>query len=295
MTSDLTSFYFYAVLTIIYALLVCGIIPKLYFYFFTAQSLIPLSPPINPESIEDIFSEPITIADAYTSLITELGYVLNTVELSKLKVSLYNQAHTPSGVRLEEHLQADIEAAKSSEDIVAAFGKSSSCNWLDIRLLNTLARASRSPIALRLIRTYETLLFSKNLTEALPKFSMTRLKKKCYLTAVSVKVDVPEDKITIGDMVKYQWDIEEVILDLGRGVLKLEHVKEGCLEIQFSMPVHLTFCAYKTALRNHHKIHLLRMIYIKLGNLPLIVDPWLTEAAVSPTLQHQMFFNYSGE
>jgi len=267
--------------------------------FFTAQSLTPLSLPITTESIEDMFSEPITIAGAYTSLFTKLGYVLKNVDLSMLKVSLYNQAHTPSGVKLEKHLQKSIEAAKSSEDLLAAFGKSSSCNWLDIRLLNTLAHATGSPIALKLMKTYETLLYSKNLTEALPKFSMPRLKKKSYLTAVSIKLDVPEDKITIGDMVNYQWDIEKVILNLGRGVLKLEHVKKGCLEIQFSLPIHLTFHAYKTALRNHHKIHFLRVMYIKLGNLPLIGDPWLTDVvaspSVSPTPQDQMFYNFSGE
>ena len=262
------------------------------FIYFTAQPLTALSPPINRESIEDIFIEPITIADAYTSLVTELGYVLKTADLSMLKVSLYNQSRTPSGVKLEKHLQKSIEAAKSSEDLLAAFGRSSSCNWLDIRLLNTLARATRSPTALKLMKTYETLLYSKNLTEALPKFSKPRLK---YTTAVSMKLDVSEDKITIGDMVKYQWNIEEVILNLGRGVLKLKHVKKGCLEIQFSIPVHLTFHAYKTALHNHHKIHLLRVMYIKLGNLPLIIDPWLTEVAASSKLQRQMFYNYSGE
>ena len=224
---------------------------------------------------------------------------MNTVQLSMLKASLYNQAHTPNGVSLEEQLQKDIEAAKSSEDLIVAFGKSSCCNWLDIRLLNTLARASRSPIALKLIRTYETVVFSKNFAEALPKFSMTRLKRKSYLTAVSVKLDVPEDKITIGDMVKHEWDIENVILNLGRGVLKLEHVKKGCLEVQFSIPVCFTFHAYKMALRNRCKIHLLRVMYIKLGNLPLIVDPWLTDVVVSPSMsstpQDQMFYNFSGE
>ena len=110
-----------------------------------------------------------------------------------------------------------------------------------------------------------------------------------------MKLDVSEDKITIGDMVKYKWDIEKVVLNLGRGVLKLKHVKKGCLEIQFFIPVHLTFRAYKMALRNHHKIHLLRVMYIKLGNLPLIVDPWLTEVVASSKLQRQMFYNYSGE
>ena len=255
-----------------------------------------LIPPINPESI---FSEPITIGEAYTSLTTELGCVLKTVEVSMLKVSLYNQAHTPNGVKLKKKLQNDIEAAKSSEDVVAALGKSSSCNWLDIRLLSTLARATRSPIALELIRTYETLLYSKNLTEALPKFKMAKPERKSYLTAVSVKLDVPEEKITIGDMVKYEWDIEKVILNLGKGVLKWEHVKKGCLEVQFSIPVCFTFHAYKMALRNRCKIHLLRVIYIKLDDLPLIVDPWLTDVvaspSVSPTPQEQMFYNFSGE
>ena len=265
------------------------------FSFCIAHEFTVPSPPVNPENIPDIFSEPITIADAYTSLVTELGYVLNTVAISKLKESLYSQANTPSGIRLDEHLQKDIKEAISSEDLIVAFGKSSTCNWLDIRLLNTLARATRSPIPLKLIRAYETLLFSKSLTEALPKFSMSRLKKKTYLTVVSAKLDIPEEEITVGDVVKYQWEIEEVILDLGKGVLKLEHVKEGCLEMQCSIPAHFTFHAYKMALHNRHKIHLLRVIYIKLDDLPLIIDPWISELELSPTVQHQILYNYTSE
>ena len=265
----------------------------IYVFFCVVDVFIAQPPPVSPKRIEDIFSEPITIAEAYTSLNTELGYVLKTVELTLLKASLYNQAHTPSGVRLGSPLQKDIEAAISGEDLILALGKSPSCNWLDIRLLTTLARATRLPIALKLIRAYETLLFSKSLKEALPK--MPKLEKKSYLTEVHMKLDIPEENITIGDMVKYQWEIEEVILDLGKGVLKLEHVKEGCLEVQFSIPVHFTFHTYKKALRNSHKIHLFQMMYVKLGNLPLIIDPWFTPLAASPAIQHQMFYNYSGE
>ena len=257
------------------------------------DAFISQPPSISLESIKDIFSEPITIDEAYTSLIAELGYVLKSVELTMLKATLYGQAQTPSGVRLGEPLQKDIEAAGSGQDIILALIKSSSCNWLDIRLLTTLARATRLPIALKLIKAYEKLLFSKSLKEALPK--MPKLDKQSYLTKVHMKLKIPEENITIGDMVKHQWEIEEVILDLGKGVLQLENVEKGCLEIQCSIPVLFTFHAYKMALNNRHKIHLLQVMYIKLGSLPLIINPWFTEVAVSPTVQRQMFFNYSGE
>ena len=206
---------------------------------------------------------------------------------------MYSQAHTPSGVELDEPLQKDIEAAGSGQDLILALGKSSSCNWLDIRLLTSLARATRLPIALKLIRAYERLLFSKSLKEALPK--MPKLEKKSYLTEVHIKLDIPEEKITIGDMMNFQWENEEVLLDLEKGVLKLEHVKEGCLEMQCSIPVLFTFHAYKMALCNRHKIHLLRVMCIRLGNLPLIIDPWFNELSVFPILEHQIFHSYGGE
>ena len=82
----------------------------------------------------------------------------------------------------------------------------------------------------------------KSFTEALPKFSTSvpRSKKESYLTEVSVKLNMPVEKLTIGDMVKYQWKIEElVILELGKGVLKLKHVKKGRVEIHYFMPVKL--------------------------------------------------------
>ena len=220
--------------------------------------------------------------------------MLKTVELSMLKTSLFLQARTPDGVRLHKSLQKDIEAAKSSDDLLVALGKSSSFNWLDIRLLSTLARASRVPIASTLITAYKDVVFSKSLTEALPKFSMQDSRKKLYLTKVSIKLDIPVEKITIGDVDKFIGEFEKVKLDLGKGVLNLKNVKKGCLEIQCSIPLQLTFHAYKMALHDRHSVHFPKVICIKINGFPLITGPWYSESEVSSSAHH-IFNKLSGE
>jgi len=209
-----------------------------------------------------------------------------------LKRSLIYQARTPEGVRLHKRLRKDIEAAKSSDDLLVALGNSSSCNWLDIRLLSTLARASRVPIASTLITAYKDVVFSKSLAEALPKFSGST--KKLYLTQVSIKLDIPVEKITIGDFDKFKWEVEKVKFDLGKGVLNLEHVKEGCLEIQCSIPMQFTFHAYKMALLNRHSAHFPEVICIKIDSFPLITGPRYSESEVSSSAHH-IYNKFNGE
>ena len=51
------------------------------------------------------------------------------------------------------------------------------------------------------------------------------------------------------------------------------------------MPVNCTFNAYKTALYNRYKFHMVDLIHIKIGNHPLISDPWLSNLSNYPEQQ----------
>lgn len=225
-------------------------------------------------SIADLFKEPITITNAYTILFKQLSNILRSCDLSGLKVALIHQARTPGGVELEKRLKRKIKAAKSNSELLLALHKSQCCNWLDTRLIEVLAYGSESSNAVELIKAYQKFLFPKKLLDVLPKQLKHLETRMAYVTAVTTKTGKDAKEITVGDFKEYRWTVEDVVLDLGRGVLDIDHVKEGCLEIKYLMPINYSFNAYKMVLHNHHKFHTIDLVHIEIGKHPLIYDPW---------------------
>ena len=233
---------------------------------------------MSEDDVSDLFKEPITITKAYTILIKQLANILNHCDLSTLKVALIHQAHTPDGVELEKSLEEKIEAAKTISDLLLALGRSQNCNWLDTRLIEVLACGSESSTAVEvIIKAYQKFLFSKKLSDVLSRKREHMELKRDYVTAIHLKTKMDPAKITVGDFINYRWTIEDVILDLGKGVLNIEHVNEGCLEINYVMPVYYSFNAYKMVLYNHHKFFTIDLILAEIGEHPLIYDPWLSD------------------
>ena len=227
--------------------------------------------------ISDVFKEPITITNAYTVLFTQLDNILRYCDLSTLKIALIHQACTPDGVELEKHLEKNIEAAKSNSDLLLALRISKCCNWLDTRLIEALAYGSKSSNAVELIKAYKKFLFPKKLADVLPKQLKHLKTKKAYVKAVTTKTGKDPNLFTIGEFIDYQWTIEDVILDLGKGTLDIRHVNKGCLEISYLMPVHYSLNAYKMALCNRHEFYTIDLFHIKVEDCPLIYDPWLCD------------------
>ena len=232
-----------------------------------------LSDSIAAESF-NLFKD-LTISDAYLTLISELYSILNDCSLSKLQLALIHQAHTPDGIKLSKDLKDEIRSAKSSFDLLCIVEDIPSCNWLDTRLIKALARGYGS-YAIKLIEAYKTYVFAKKLNEALPSFPK-QPQTDVYISAISEKIKMDPDKITIGDVVKHQWNVENVILDLGNQTLNIEHVQSGCLEVIYYIVIHCRFNVYKMALYNRYKFHTIDLIHIEIGDHPPIYDPWLCD------------------
>ena len=240
-----------------------------------------------------MFKESMEISFAYPKLCTHLCTILKGCDVSDLKVALISQANTPDGVQLDNSMKDKIIAAKSINDLLIAFDDPSCCNWLNIRLLEVLAYCSL-PIAVEVINAYRNFLFAKKLMVVLPKQHEQSEQRKTFITEVSAKINLDADKVTVGDFMRHYQDIEEVILDLGKQILNIKHVKEGCLEINYTMPVDYSFIAYKMVLHNRYKFYAIDLVHIEIANCPLIFDPWLSDLeqpSTMPTMQVQ----YKGE
>ena len=164
---------------------------------------------------------------------------------------------------------------------------------MDTRLIEVLAYGSESSNAVEVIKAYQKFLFSKKLLDVLSRKREHLEVKRKYVAAVCIKTKMDPAKITVGDFINYRWIIEDVILDLGKGVLNIEHVHEGCLEINYLMPVHHSFNAYKMVVHNRHNFYTIDLLHVEIGGYPLIYDPWLSdfeEHSVKQTHQSKILF-----
>ena len=234
-----------------------------------------------------------SVGAAYVMLTSKLNSILKKDDLPSLKVALFSRFNAP-GVKVGEKLSEAIELAKTSDDLVLTLQRSSSCNWLDTSLLEALACGSSQPAAFELIKAYEKFLHSKRLDQILSCFSKSAVRKP-YTSRVGAKIGINPNKITVGALLRHRGDLEDVILNLGRGIVNIEHVTDGCLEIIYSMPAHCSFVAYKNALLNRHKFHSISLLYLISGNHTSIYDPWLFDLEGCSIKRKEVFHEYEGD
>ena len=237
----------------------------------------------------ELFCQSKSVGAAYASLTSKLCIVLKKDNLPSLKIALVSRFNVP-GVKVGEKLSEAIKLAKTSDDLLFTLQQSSSCNWLDTSLLEALACGSCQPAAFELIKAYENFLHSKKLDQILSCFSKSTVRKP-YARRVGAKIGINPNRITVGTLLRHRGDLEDVILNLGKGIVNIEHVTDGCLEIVCSIPAHCSFFAYKNALHNRYKFHSITLLYLTCDNRPIIYDPLLFDLEVQ---RKEVFHEHEG-
>ena len=252
----------------------------------------------NADVTSKYFKEPLSVSNAYLNMIAVLDDILKGCDLSTLQSVLIHQLSTPNGIKLKKvfkkQIKKKIKEATSSSDLISVLDDFPCCNWLDTRLVEALAIGSTLKLSCDLVEAYNKFLFQKKFRDALLEFSTVPEKKiKAYVVAVSKKIHVDPDKITIGDFMKKQRTMDRAILDLKNRTLCIRNVKKGCLEFSYYIPDNCSFSAYKMALHNHYKFYTLNLLHIEIGKHPIIYDPWLSDLD-KQTVKHSMHSQYEG-
>ena len=236
----------------------------------------------NADAAFKYFVEPLSISDAYLRMIAELNSILKHCDLSDLQSVLIHQVNTPKGIRLKEDLKKQIKKsirkATSSSDLIDVLDDFPFCNWLDTRLVEALTIGSRLKSSSDLVNAYKKFLFQKKFRDALLEFPTVQEEEiEAYVIAVSEKIHVDPDKITIGDFMEKRRTMEHAILDLMNQTLCIRNVRKGCVEFSYYIQENCSLRAYKMALHNHYKFYTVNLIHIEIGEHPVIFDPWLPD------------------
>lgn len=252
----------------------------------------------NVDVTSNYFEEPLSISDAYLKMIAELNGILKTCDLSTLQSVLIHQVNTPKGIKLKKVLKKRIKKkiteATSSFNLMSVLDDFPFCNWLDTRLVEALTIGSRLKSSSDLVNAYKKFLFEKKFRDVLLEFRTVKEKKvEAYVVAVSEKIHVNPDKITIGDFMNDRRKMGRAILDLENQRLCIRNIRKGCLEFSYYIPDNYSFCAYKMALYNQYKFYTINLVHIEIGKHPVIYDPWLSDLDKG-TIKQSFHFHYEG-
>ena len=213
-----------------------------------------------------------SVTQAFLTLTSKLTKLLRKADFHIIRRSCIEQISTPNGAQL---LPEDVSAIKSSKNIdelldVLAF--SAYWSWIDVRLLEAVVTASDNMNAINLIEKYKDAIFQRKLKEILPDAPGKEIKEAYYSKIVS-KVNKDPNDITVADLLKFQSQLETVIMDIKKGVCVLEHLEKGCIEVHWYIPTSCVDRAYQSARVRCYQFKDLHLQYLKIGHNPVIHDP----------------------
>ena len=213
-----------------------------------------------------------SIREAFISLTSNVSKLLENKDFPPIRRSCIEQMRTPSGAQLSPDMIKKIKAANNLNALLDILVDCPYWSWIDLRLLEAMVAASGSSVAKDFVNSYRNAIFSKKLLEVLPSIPNTE-EKNAYYSKIVSKVQKDVKQITVSDLLKFQYHLETVIMDIASGTCSLARVKEGCIEIHWLAPTHCIDYAYKSACLKRHKFHEFHLQYLQIGRHREIYDP----------------------
>ena len=155
------------------------------------------------------------------------------------------------GSNLPRKLIPIIESTSSVNGLLNTLTKSEYWNWFDTRLLEAVTHASGSHEAVKSLDHFRKTYYQMKVSElALYNVEIKPFKK--FITLVE-KYDKHPSKLTIADLQKHQYELEQVL----EGGLVLLTIKTGCIEMTWQVPQDLIYRIYTSMKRKHDELSLL--------------------------------------
>ena len=220
------------------------------------------------------------VGKAFVRLQTKMKRLLKKSDYSDLRRACITQIRNPGGAKLSQNFTEQILRTQNIDDLFDLLVCSPYWSWIDIRILEVMVVASDNPQAVQLLNNYKDVVFSKKLIDLLPNAPSKEVKEEYYAIVVS-KVNKDPNTMTVGDLLEFQYQLEEVIMDIQNGVCILEHLEKGCIELHWYIPTSYVDGGYQSARAKRYQFNDLHLQYLKIGHYPVIHDPLASPDLVS--------------
>jgi len=222
-----------------------------------------------------------SVGTAFIKLQTKLTKMLVKTDFMSLRRACIAQQRTPGGVQLPEQLETEIRHTQDTNMLLDTLIFSPYWSWIDIRILEAIVEASEISQALQILKNYKTAIFSRKVIELLPDAPSKEIKTK-YFTKIGTKLGRNASKMTVEDLLKFQSQLETVIMDIGRGTCVLGHIRKGCIEVHWYIPTHCVDSAYQSASTRCYMFNEIHLLWLQIAHYPVIYDPVIYDPLTIP-------------
>ena len=218
------------------------------------------------------FSKFTSVSSAFVSLTSSVTKCLANEDIGIIRRACIVQIQSPNGAQLPPDVVEKIQSAQNLDALLDILTATKYWSWIDLRLLEALVVASGSSTAQDIVNKYKETVYTKKLIDILPDAPSKEI-RDAYFSKIMSKVGKSSDEITVADLIKFRSKLETVIMDIKNGSCVIEHIADGCIEIHWLIPAHYVHHAYEAACLNRHKFHEFHLLYLQIGNYPVLLDP----------------------
>jgi len=219
------------------------------------HELCALEQEISIDDFSELFNIDDRVEDMFLALFSALGDIFKSskCEFSLLRTSCVKpDMPLARGNKLPSDFVNKVDATTNLTDLLQVLNKSPFCNWLNIRVLEKMAAASRKPEAKSLIAKYKNMVLSKKVSDILQEMPDLEIPSEFYVE-VKDKWNKDFEDITVKDITKH-WSKLQKIFDVEDLELLLENLIKGSIEFQWLIPIELMCHVRYSALRNWHEL-----------------------------------------
>ena len=145
-----------------------------------------------------------------------------------------------------------IDATSNLNQLLELLNKSPHCNWMNIRMLERMAAASKQSEAKTLVATYKNIILSKKINDILQELPDLEISDD-YYTKVKDRWNKDLEDITVNDIVN-RWCKLQKIFDVDDLEILLENIIKGSTIFHWLIPVCLITQVKYSVFRNWYNI-----------------------------------------
>ena len=201
------------------------------------------------------------VVGAFTYLFYKLEYLFSKTDFAKLKSVCMLR-----GAPLPQKYKQQIKDAQEPEDIFDALDNPLYCNWLNVRLLERIAKNIENQLAEELIKIYKEIVYSRKVSNVKQYFGICFDKQT--MSHIEVKINKIHEDLTVKDILN-NYKLEEV-MNIYTGAMSVKDTSVGCLKITIVIPLHCSLHAFEMAQRNALKLRQFHIQYLEIESLPKV-------------------------
>ena len=198
----------------------------------------------------------------FVYVLNRLEELWDNVEFSKLKNACKRDR------RLSDELRSKLTSVNSLEEIFDILSNSPFCNWLEIRILKSMAEVADIPEATSMLNIFEECVHNRKCSEVEAHFAKKFINPE-YLSTVITKLNKNAENMIVADLIEYYHKLESV-LRLPPELTTLVGSNAGCLEIHIIIPCYCCINAYEVAKCRFFKLRALNIQYLQIGIFPKV-------------------------